>query len=179
LFMMKATLFYTLLAGLFIVSNADAAPMTDLSVTSGNFTAGGTIPKRFTCDGRDDNPNIRISGVPERTESLALIMDDRDGPHGTFTHWLVWNIPKGTTDFTTGTTPNGVMQGTNDFGKSGYAGPCPPSGEHRYRFHLYALDTNLKLPAGAHRREVDAAIKGHILGQATLTGTYGREPLAK
>ncbi len=153
--------------------------MTDLKVTSGDFTEGGDIPKQFTCDGRNENPNIEIDGLPEKTQSLALIMEDPDAPHGTFTHWVVWNISKDATEFTRGTVPNGVVQGTNDFGKTGYGGPCPPSGQHRYYFRVFALDTKLKLPATAHRRDLDAALKGHVLGKAVLMGRYGRETLAK
>jgi Raf kinase inhibitor-like YbhB/YbcL family protein len=170
------TVFLPLVAGLIGALSSHAAPLTDLELTSGDFSAGGSIPSRFTCDGRNDNPNLRIDGVPERTKSLALILEDPDAPKGTFTHWLVWNIAPETKEFTTGTTPNGVVQGVNDFGKAGYGGPCPPSGEHRYRFQLYALDTTLKLPATSKRKAVDAALAGHILGQTTLTGRYSREP---
>jgi hypothetical protein len=155
------------------------APLTNLELTSGEFTEGGRIPSRFTCDGLNDNPSIRIAGAPERTQSFALMVEDEDAPAGKFTHWLVWNIPPETKEFITGTTPNGVVQGVNDFGKSGYGGPCPPSGEHRYVFHLYALDKNLQLSTQARRHEFDAALKGHILGEAKLTGRYSREVVGK
>jgi hypothetical protein len=175
---MKAVLLSALFFGLSLTLGW-GAPMTNLEITSGEFTEGGRIPKRFTCDGLNDNPSIRIAGPPERTQSLALMVDDEDAPAGTFTHWLVWNIPPETKEFIIGTTPNGVVQGINDFGKSGYSGPCPPSGEHRYVFHLYALDKNPQLTPQARRREFDAALKGHILGEAKLTGRYSREVVGK
>jgi Raf kinase inhibitor-like YbhB/YbcL family protein len=155
------------------------APETDLRLTSGDFTAGGPIPSRCTCDGRNESPSLRFAGLPERTQSLALILDDPDAPSGTFTHWLAWNIPPETKEFTAGSVPAEVKQGINDFGKAGYGGPCPPSGEHRYIFHLYALDFVPKLPAGTHRAALEAVIAGHVLGKTTLTSRYRREGLAK
>ncbi len=149
-----------------------SAPMTDLELTSGDFTAGGSIPHRCTCEGSSQSPSLRFAGLPERTKSLALLVDDPDAPGGEFTHWIVWGIQVETKEFTAGTVPNGVKQGVNDFGKTGYGAPCPPSGEHRYRFHLYALDGDLQLPATARRKQFTAAIAGHILGEFTLTGRY-------
>jgi hypothetical protein len=175
---MKALLLSAIVLG-FGLAGAQSAPMTDLEISSGDFSAGGSIPRRFTCEGKNDNPNIKIDGAPERTRTFALILDDRDAPGGKFTHWLVWNIPRETKEFTRGSVPNRVQQGVNDFGKVGYSGPCPTSGEHRYTFHLYALDTELKLSPKAHRRDVDTAIAGHILGEAKIMARYARETLGK
>lgn len=154
-----------------------AAPETDLRLTSTDLASAGTFPQRFTCDGVNDSPNLRFDGIPEATKSLAVIMEDLDAPGGTFTHWLAWNIPPDTKEFSTGSVPGGVVQGMNDFKKSGYGGPCPPSGVHRYVLHLYALDTMLQLPTDSRRKQVDAAISGHILGQTSFTCRYSREPV--
>ncbi len=159
-------------------ATALAAPETSMEMTSNDFSPGGTIPPRFTCEGTNESPGLRFNYIPANTKSLALIMDDPDAPKGTFTHWLVWSIRPETKEFSTGSTPGGVVQGTNDFGKTNYGGPCPPSGQHRYYFRLYALDTTLNLPAGARRAELAKAIKGHILAEATLLGRFGRSNAA-
>jgi hypothetical protein len=151
-----------------------AAPETALEITSPDFSNGGDIPSRFTCQGRNDNPGLRFNNIPENAKSLALILDDPDAPRGTFNHWLVWNITTDTKEFTTGSTPQGIATGTNDAGKTGYFGPCPPSGVHRYYFRLYALDKTLDLPKTTKRGALDKALKGHILAQATLMGRYGK-----
>ena len=171
--------FVRISAALFLfVLPAPAAPETSLEITSGDFSSGGTIPPRFTCDGADDSPSLRFSGVPAAAKSLVLIMDDPDAPRGTFTHWLVWKIAPDVREFSTDSVPAGVVQGTNDAGKTGYKGPCPPSGQHRYYFRLYALDIELGLPPAARRGELSAAIKGHVLAEATLLGRYGRSNAA-
>jgi Raf kinase inhibitor-like YbhB/YbcL family protein len=167
---MKALLAILLLAA----AGAVAAPETSMQISSNDFSPGGTIPPRHTCEGSNTSPSLRFAYVPANTKSLVLIMDDPDAQKGTFTHWLVWNIPPDAIDFTTGTTPSGVVVGTNDEGKLGYTGPCPPSGQHRYYFRLFALDTTLTLPATARRAAVQAAIKGHILAEATILGRFGR-----
>jgi len=175
---MKA-LFIPLVVGLLCALHAVGAPQTDLKLTSADFPEGGDIPSRYTCDGANVSPGLRFHGLPENTKSLAMLVIDPDAPGGKFTHWIAWNIPPETTEFTAGSVPNGVAQGMNDFGKEGYGGPCPPSGIHRYIFHLYALDFAPRLPSATHRSAFENAIKGHVLGEATLTGKYGREPVAK
>ncbi|HTH18943.1 MAG TPA: YbhB/YbcL family Raf kinase inhibitor-like protein, partial [Candidatus Udaeobacter sp.] len=112
-----------------------AAGGAKLKVTSSAFQEGGNIPSKFTCDGSDTSPSLQITGVPSEAKSLVLIADDPDAPGGLFTHWLVWNIPSQTNSIAEGSAPNGV-QGANDFGKSGYRGPCPPTGMHRYSFKI-------------------------------------------
>ena len=145
-----------------------------MTVTSSAFHAGGNIPSKFTCDGSDTGPPLQISGVPSGARSLVLIVDDPDAPGGLFTHWLIWNISPQTTSITEGSAPKGV-QGSNDFGKSGYRGPCPPPGTHRYSFKIFALDRDLDLGAGARRNQVDSAMKGHIIAQGELVGRYARK----
>src|SRR5437764_1667042 len=142
-----------------------------MKVTSSAFQEGGNIPSKFTCDGANTSPPLQISDVPSEAKSLVLIVDDPDAPSGLFTHWVVWNISAQTTTIAEGSTPKGV-QGTNDFGKSGYGGPCPPSGAHRYYFRVFALDRELDLPFGAKRGQLDAAMKGHVIAQGELMGRY-------
>ena len=121
-----------------------AAEGARMKITSSAFQEGGNIPSKFTCDGSDTSPPLQITGVPSEAKSLVLIADDPDAPSGLFTHWLVWNIPPQTNSIAEGSAPKGV-QGTNDFGKSGYKGPCPPPGTHRYSFKIFALDRELDL----------------------------------
>jgi len=145
-----------------------------MKITSSAFQEGANIPAKFTCDCADTNPPLQIADVPAGAKSLALIIDDPDAPSGLFTHWAVWNIPPQASAIGEGSTPKGV-EGTNDFGKSGYGGPCPPSGAHRYYFKVLALDRELDLPFGAKRGPLDAAMKGHVLGQGELMGRYSRK----
>jgi Raf kinase inhibitor-like YbhB/YbcL family protein len=135
------------------------------------FTPEGSIPREFTCDGADKNPELQISGVPSEAKSMVLIVDDPDAPGGTFLHWLLYNIDP-TERIPEGTSPG--TEGANDFGKTAYGGPCPPSGTHRYYFRLYALDSALELSRGAEREQVEGAMKGHVLAEAQLMGTYSR-----
>jgi Raf kinase inhibitor-like YbhB/YbcL family protein len=151
-----------------------AAGAARMKITSSAFPEGGNIPSKFTCDGSDTSPPLQITGVPSEAKSLVLIVDDPDAPGGLFTHWLVWNIAPQTNSIAEGATPKGV-QGTNDFGKSGYGGPCPPPGTHRYSFKVFALDRELDLRSGAKRGQVDAAMKGHVIAQGELVGRYSRK----
>jgi Raf kinase inhibitor-like YbhB/YbcL family protein len=150
-----------------------AAGGARMKITSSAFQEGGNIPSKFTCDGSDSSPPLQITGVPSEAKTLVLISDDPDAPGGLFTHWLVWNIPTQTNSIAEGSAPKG-MHGTNDFGKSGYKGPCPPPGTHRYSFKIFALDRELDLRPGARRSQVDAAMKGHIIAQGELVGRYAR-----
>jgi Raf kinase inhibitor-like YbhB/YbcL family protein len=146
------------------------------------FANGGEIPKRYTCGGADLSPALGWNGVSPAAHSLALIVDDPDAPGGTWTHWLIWNIPAHLTALPEGVPAedileNGARQGRNDFHRIGYGGPCPPPGKaHRYFFKLHALDTALDLKAGASRKELDRAMKRHIVSQAEWMGTYRRSP---
>ena len=151
-----------------------AAGAATMKITSSAFHEGANIPSKFTCDGSDTSPPLQIAGVPPGAKSLVLIVDDPDAPGGLFTHWLVWNITPHTNSIAEGSAPKGV-QGANDFGKSGYRGPCPPPGTHRYSFKIFALDRELELGSGAKRSQVDAAMKGHVIAQGELVGRYARK----
>lgn len=148
--------------------------MTALRITSPAFSNTEAIPPHCTADGPDVSPELRIEGVPEGAQSLTLIMDDPDAPMGTWVHWVLWNIPPGTTVIDEGTEPDGSVSGRNSWGRTGYGGPSPPSGTHRYFFKLYALDTALSLPQTADNAALEQAMAGHILGTAQLMGTYTR-----
>lgn len=150
------------------------------TISSPAFPSGGEIPKANTCQGPDVSPLLTWIDNPPQTTSFALIVDDPDAPAGTWVHWVMWNIPAATHLLPenvprSARLQSGALQGRNDFGKSGYNGPCPPPGKtHRYFFRLYALDANLTLQPGATRQELDAAMKGHIIGKAEHMGTYRR-----
>jgi len=151
-----------------------------LTISSSAFTSGGDIPKKFTCDGADVSPELSWSNLPSGTQSLALIADDPDAPAGTWTHWVLFDLPAGATGLPEGVAKvdelaGGGRQGRNDFRRIGYGGPCPPSGKsHRYFFKLYALDRMLQLKPGATKAEVEQAMQGHMLGQAEWMGKYRR-----
>ena len=145
-----------------------------LTIRSDSFENGQAIPSRFTADGADMSPALMIEGVPEGTVSLALIVDDPDAPMGTWVHWVVWNLPGGTTAIPEGRLPQGAVQGTNSWGRAAYGGPSPPRGQHRYFFKLYALDTKLDLSPKADKKMLLQAMNGHVLAQAELMGTYTR-----
>src|SRR5581483_1365101 len=153
------------------------------SLQSSSFSNGSSIPKKFTCEGSDISPPLQWSDPPAGTESFALIADDPDAPAGTWTHWVVYDLPANLRQLPEAvprqtTTPGGGSQGINDFGKTGYGGPCPPPGNpHRYYFRLYALKKKLELKPGATRQQVVTAMQNHILAQAELMGTYQREAL--
>jgi Raf kinase inhibitor-like YbhB/YbcL family protein len=147
-----------------------------ISVTSEAFKEGDEIPLRYTCDGLDVSPPLKWSLVPNGTQTLALIVDDPDDSRGTFVHWVIYNMPKGTTglpeDASNQPLPEGAVQGVNGTGKVGYRGPCPHSGSHRYLFKVYALDTKLDFDGGATGERLLHAMENHILAEGHLMGTY-------
>ncbi|MDE1861836.1 MAG: YbhB/YbcL family Raf kinase inhibitor-like protein [Thaumarchaeota archaeon] len=144
-----------------------------MKVTSSAFEDGGPIPSEFTCDGQDVSPPLAISDVPNGAKSLAIIMDDPDAPMGTFTHWVVWNIPPQKSEFTTGEKIQ-APHGKTSFGRKSYGGPCPPGGTHRYFFKVFALDTMLEIKDGSSRNGLEKAMMGHILSESALMGKYSR-----
>jgi Raf kinase inhibitor-like YbhB/YbcL family protein len=150
---------------------------TKMPVASTAFQDGGPIPDRYTCQGGDVSPPLTWGEPPAGTRSLALIVDDLD-TSGRFTHWVLFNIPAdvlGLPESVARPEVAGVLEGKNDFGKTGYGGPCPPPGKvHRYHFAVYALDTSLNLEAGASKGQVLDAMKGHALAEGELIGTYQR-----
>jgi len=154
-----------------------------LEITSSAFEHQGAIPRRYTCDGEDVSPALHWSGVPEGTRSLALIVDDPDAPDPeaprmTYVHWVLYNLPADSAGLAEAVAPDqlpdGTGQGVNDWGRTGYGGPCPPIGRHRYFHKLYALDTPLEGLRRPAKAQLEAAMQGHILAQAELVGTYQR-----
>ncbi|MBW3015099.1 YbhB/YbcL family Raf kinase inhibitor-like protein [Candidatus Woesearchaeota archaeon] len=144
-----------------------------LEVTSSAFKANSIIPMRYTCDGEDISPELRVTGLPEGVKSLALIVDDPDAPRGIWVHWVVWNINADEIlEIKEGSVPG--IQGINDFGKHEYGGPCPPFGVHRYFFKVYALDTEVNLEMNAGKTGLEEAMEGHILAKGELIGLFGR-----
>lgn len=140
-----------------------------LTISSAAFSQGGHIPKKYSCEGEDINPPLEISGFPKETKTLAIIVEDPDAPRGIFDHWVAWNIEpnEAITE-----NANVGSSGRNSFGKTGYGGPCPPSGSHRYYFKVYALDTRLDLAADSGKKQLQEAMEGHILASGELMGHY-------
>lgn len=164
-------------------AQTNAAPATPqippLKVTSTAFKDGGKIPIPHTCNGLNISPPLTWDGAPAGTESFAVICDDPDAGYKTFTHWVVYNIPKTTASLpekvpTHAQLQNGTLQGFNDFKKIGYRGPCPPTGTHRYFFKVYALNTTLLLLGDIDKAKLEDAMKGHILAQGQIVGTFRR-----
>jgi len=151
-----------------------SAPASGFTVTSPAFVEGAPIPARFTADGNDVSPPLVLANVPRDTVSLALIMDDPDAPVGLWVHWVAWNLPPAATRLAEGALPEGAVSGRNSWRRTGYGGPAPPSGVHRYFFKLYALDMALDLPANTDKAGLERAMQGHVLAQTQLMGTYTR-----
>ena len=171
------------LAGLIILSlglPAHLFAQSQLTLTSPAFASGAAIPAEFTCKGADRSPELSWSGAPKSTVTYALIVDDPDAPGGTFFHWVAYNIPANKTSLPAGVPqgaeiPGGGKQGMNSFGHLGYNGPCPPPGKtHHYRFHLYALDSELNIGDKADAAAIQSGFKGHVLADTELTGTFER-----
>ena len=152
----------------------------EIKVESTAFIEGDMIPSKYTCDGLNVSPTLSWSDPPESSKSIVLISDDPDAPMGTWVHWIVYNIPSQVKEFSENVPPtkileNGAIQGTTDFGRIGYGGPCPPSGTHRYFFKVYALNTMLNLDPGATKKQVVNAMENHVLAEGQLMGRYKRQ----
>ena len=146
-----------------------------LEVSSSAFSEGQNIPEKYTCDGENVSPPLAWSGAPANTKSFALICEDPDAPSGTFIHWVLYDLSRETTRLAEGSSSGG-KEGTNGFGKKGYGGPCPPAGKaHRYFFRVYALDTNALSVTGSSKESVASAMKGHIVAEGHVMGTYQRK----
>ncbi|HEU4389006.1 MAG TPA: YbhB/YbcL family Raf kinase inhibitor-like protein [Blastocatellia bacterium] len=151
-----------------------------IEITSTAFNDGGAIPPEHTCQGKDSSPALKWSGLPNQTRSIAVTCDDPDAPGGAWVHWVLYNVPAATGGLgaaiaTTASLPDGSAQGKNDFGRIGYGGPCPPAGPaHHYYFRVYALDTDLAFKSGATKRELEDAMRGHVVAEGALIGTYAR-----
>jgi Raf kinase inhibitor-like YbhB/YbcL family protein len=155
-----------------------------LTLTSPAFKPGGEIPAKHTCEGADTSPPLEWSGVPARAKSLALIVDDPDAPDPeapkmTYVHWVLYDIPRATTRLAEGAAkgglPPGTREGKNDWKRTGYGGPCPPIGRHRYFFKLYALDTELPDLGAPTKAQLEKAFEGHVIEKAELIGTYEKK----
>jgi Raf kinase inhibitor-like YbhB/YbcL family protein len=162
---------------------AKETEMSEFTISSAAFRHNEPIPAKFTCKGADVSPTLSWSGAPPGTKSFALICDDPDAPNGTWVHWVIYNLPPDTKQLPEGVSKSdivsslgGAKQGVNDFRKVGYGGPCPPPGHgvHHYHFKLYALDQDLNLKPGATKRQLEEAMRDHVLGQAALIGTFER-----
>jgi Raf kinase inhibitor-like YbhB/YbcL family protein len=155
-----------------------AKDTTTMLLSSVAFADGQAIPDKYTCHGQDISPPLQWSGAPSQTKSIALTCEDPDAPSGTFTHWIIFDVPAAAAGLSenvskTATLPNGSRQGKNSFGNTGYNGPCPPGGKtHHYVFKVYALDAAVTLDSGAGKEDLLNAVNGHVLAQAELTGTY-------
>jgi Raf kinase inhibitor-like YbhB/YbcL family protein len=167
---------YSILA--FVITTFCGGLVMGFELKSSAFLAGEMMPSKYTCDGVNVSPALSWINPPAKTQAYILIMDDPDAPGATWDHWLLYNIPAALEEIkegeSDGNLAEGVKKGKNSWGKVGYGGPCPPQGTHRYFFKLYALDQKLNSPWGATKDELEKAMKGHILGQATLMGKYQR-----
>ena len=169
-------------AGFLIAAVAGGRAGSRLSVQSSSLRAGAAIPKRYTCDGEDLSPEISWSGAPEAAKEFAVICDDPDAPGGTFTHWVLWGIPRSAASLPEGVAAGdeiaslgSARQGTNGFRVRGYRGPCPPPGKpHHYHFRVYALSDRIDLPAGSTVERLRSAMSGHVVAEGEIVGTYGR-----
>jgi Raf kinase inhibitor-like YbhB/YbcL family protein len=146
-----------------------------MQLQSSAFGNNQSIPAKYTCDDGNVNPPLQISEVPAAAKSLVLIVGDPDAASGNWSHWLVWNIDPTTREITENSVPIGASEGRTDSGKPGYDGPCPPSGTHRYFFILSALDTVLDLSSDADKTDLEKAMDGHTIDQATLIGLYAKK----
>lgn len=146
--------------------------MNNLKITSPSFSEGSDIPVKFTCKGENISPGINIESIPSETKSLAVIVEDPDAPRGVFDHWVVWNLQPHET--IAENSKDGV-QGNNGRGQTGYMGPCPPSGTHRYQFKIYALDAILDLPVGTNKKNLMNAMTEHVIAGGELTGLFSSQ----
>jgi|GEM_PF-1351662 len=171
------------------VNNADSNQVDQIStpaltrdvktmeLQSPAFENGKALPSRFTCVGDGVSPPLELSHVPPEAKGLVVMVEDPDAPSGTYVHWLMWNWPAQTPIIPAGIKAkekqtNGAVQGTGSSGKLGYTPPCPPNGTHRYYFRVYALDALIQLPSTSRQQDLLAAMRGHVLAQGELVGTY-------
>lgn len=143
-----------------------------MKIISPIFKSDSLIPRKYTCEGEDVSPPLRISDVPIETKSLALIVHDHDANNGDFVHWTIWNMSPQTAEIREGTPPLEAEEGMTDFGNTGWGGPCPPSGRHRYEFHLYALNKKLNLSINSSKDKLRKEIEGALIEEASLIGFY-------
>jgi Raf kinase inhibitor-like YbhB/YbcL family protein len=154
-----------------LILNKHKITEVKMQISSTAFQNNAAIPTKYTCDGERISPPLAFSDIPAETKSLALILDDPDAPSGEFVHWVVFNLPPETTTIAEDQTPAGIV-GKNSGNQNNYFPPCPPSGQHHYKFSVYALDLMLNLDAKADKKNVLAAMQNHILAQGELIGLY-------
>lgn len=155
--------------------NINQLTPTNMKITIDSFKNGENIPQKYSCDGSNINPEIKITEIPQKTQSLVLIMDDPDAPMGLFTHWVVFNIPASSSiTINENSVPQNSILGLNSANKTSYIGPCPPNGTHRYYFKIFALDTLLNFEEGIKREELEKVMASHIVDQAQYFGLYQR-----
>lgn len=175
--MRRLILYVILFLSVFLVSYAkgqETLKTGGLKLSSAAFENNGDIPGKYTCDGANINPPLKIENVPQQAKSLALIFDDIDAPRGSYVHWILWNIDPGVKEVRENSVPEGAVQGVNDFKKQNYGGPCPPTRPHRYVFKAYALDVRLLLDSNSTKATLEKAMEGHVIGKAQLSGKYQR-----
>src|SRR3989344_7852516 len=143
-----------------------------MKLESSVFEHNGQMPPKYTCDGLDVNPPLRFLEVPPEAKSMALIVEDPDAPSGVWVHWLLWNIEPDVEEIDEDEVPEGAIEGVTNFDERGYGGPCPPDGDHRYFFKLFALDTKLELSPSGGKDQLENAMEHHIIAEAELVGRY-------
>ena len=148
--------------------------LISMRLLSPEFKNNEIIPGKFTCDGLNISPELKIYGIPDNAVSLAVVLSDPDSVGGDWTHWVMWNIDPKTETITENSVPAGAVVGKSDFDKNKYGGPCPPSGTHRYVFHLYALDVKLDIAGNSTKTDLLKAMEGHLITETELMGVYSR-----
>ncbi len=157
------------------IQNINQLTTNDMKIIIDSFKNGENIPLKYSCDGDNINPEIKITGIPQEAQSLVLIMDDPDAPMGVFTHWVIFNIPASSTIvINENSVPQNSVLGLNSASQTSYVGPCPPTGTHRYYFKVFALDSLLNLKDGAKREEIEKEMANHIIDQTQYLGLYQR-----
>jgi len=149
--------------------------LLSMKITSTAFEDNQSIPPQYTCDGDNGNPPLAFEGVSDEVETLVLIVDDPDAPEGTWIHWTLWNIPADAAGINAGSIPESAEEGETSYGKSGYDGPCPPTGEHKYVFKLYGLDIALTISPQSTKEDLEEAMTGHVIEKAELVGLYRKQ----
>jgi len=173
-FFMRVVLF-TAIFSVSVGLSQESGKRITLRVTSPAFENNKTIPSKYGCDGPNVSPPVKIENIPPEAKSLALVFDDKDAPRGTYVHWVLWNIDPSVGDIKENSVPEGAIQGTNDFNRNHYGGPCPPTRPHKYALIVYALDARLNLDPKSGKADLEKALEGHIIAQGRLMGVYRRE----
>jgi Raf kinase inhibitor-like YbhB/YbcL family protein len=151
-----------------------ASEGAELMISSPAYENNGNIPGKYTCDGANINPPLKIENVPGQAKSLALVFDDIDAPGGGYVHWILWNIDPSTKEIKENSVPEGAVQGTNDFQKQNYGGPCPPTRPHRYAFKVYALEIRPDLSPNSKKADLEKVMKGHVIARSQWLGKFKR-----